>query len=126
MQTLKLQSNDRKFDGQNLTRVGVFLIGLTFATYAVVAHAQQKTRVSTIGFLSVSPSLDRDFVDALRELGYANKKNIVIEHRSAEGKSERLSSLAAELVTLKVDLIVTRGTAAATAAKHSTPNIPIV
>jgi putative ABC transport system substrate-binding protein len=65
-------------------------------------------------------------LEGLRELGYVDRKNIVIEYRSADGKLERLPKLAADLVNLKVDVIVIRGTPAASAAKQATQMIPIV
>ena len=66
------------------------------------------------------------FRQGLRELGYVEGKNIVIEWRYAEGKLDRLPALAAELVRLKVDIIVTGGPAATRAAKEATVTIPIV
>ena len=98
---------------------------------AVLAEAQQPTKVSRIGFLAtVSPSTISDRVEAfrqgLRELGYVEGKNIVIEWRYAEGKADRLPGLAAELVGLKVDIIVTTGPIVTRAAKEATSTIPIV
>jgi putative tryptophan/tyrosine transport system substrate-binding protein len=89
-------------------------------------HAQQPKKMPRIGFLSAAPSIDRAFFDGLRELGYIDKKTIFIEHRSADGKLEQLPELAAELVGLKVDIIVTQGTPADQAAKKATSTIPIV
>lgn len=66
------------------------------------------------------------FKDGLRDLGYVEGKNFVIEYRSADGRDERFPGLAGELVWLKVDLIVTRGTPAALAAKNATSTIPVV
>src|SRR5438309_11881291 len=96
--------------------------------------AQQPTaRIARIGFLgqtsaSLSASVIR--VEALRaglrDLGYVEGKNLTIEFRWAEGKHERLPDLAAELVRLKVDVIVTQGTPGALAAKQATATIPIV
>ncbi|HEV2056503.1 MAG TPA: ABC transporter substrate-binding protein [Methylomirabilota bacterium] len=84
-----------------------------------------------IGFLSTnlaaSPHLPEAFRQGLRDLGYVEGRNVVIESRSAEGKFERLPILAAELVALKVDVIVTAGgTPAALAAKQATRTLPIV
>jgi len=96
-----------------------------------VAQAQQPTKVPRIGFLSaISPSTVAARIEAfrqgLRELGYVEGKNIVIEYRYAEGKPDRLSALAAELVRLKVDVIVTGGPAVNRPAKEATVTIPIV
>jgi putative ABC transport system substrate-binding protein len=97
----------------------------------VKAEAQQSKKVPRIGFLAaVPPSTISDRVEALRqglrELGYMEGKNIVIEWRYAEGKLDRLSELAAELVRLKVDVIVTAGPTSTRPAKEATSTIPIV
>ncbi len=96
-----------------------------------LAEAQQTKKVPRIGFLGVaSPSANAARIEAfrqgLRELGYVEGKNIVIELRSAEGKLDRVSELAAELVRLKVDVIVTAGPAVTRAAKEAATTIPIV
>ncbi len=110
-----------------MRKVAVLLILLVLLlAVAVAAEAQQPKKVPRIGFLSVSTAFDPDFLEGLREIGYVDRKNIIIEHRSAEGKFERLPGLAADLVNLKVDVVVTRGTAAASAAKQATQTIPIV
>jgi ABC-type uncharacterized transport system substrate-binding protein len=94
-------------------------------------EAQQPKKIPKIGFLS-APSRSAQsaryeaFRQGLRELGYIEGKNIVIEWRYAEGKLERLPDLAAELVGLKVDVFVAGGTPAARAAKEATTTIPIV
>jgi len=95
------------------------------------AEAQQPKKVPRIGFLiGTSPSANTARIDAfrvgLRELGYVEGKNIVIEYRSAEGKLDRLPELAGELVRLKVDVIVSPGSATTRAAKEATSTIPIV
>jgi len=95
------------------------------------AEAQQPKKVPRIGYLAtVSLSAISDRIEAfrqgLRELGYVEGKNIVIEWRYAEGKADRLPSLAAELVRLKVDVIVTAGGPATRRAKEATVTIPIV
>jgi putative ABC transport system substrate-binding protein len=97
---------------------------------AVIAEAQQ-SKVSRIGFLAaVSPAALSDRTEAfrqgLRELGYVEGKNIVFEYRFAEGKLDRLPVLAAELVPLKVDVIVTAGPPATRAAKEATVTHPII
>ena len=95
------------------------------------ASAQQPTRIPRIGYLiAVSPSTSANrikvFQQGLRELGYTEKNNIVIEYRYAEEKLDRLPALAAELVRTKVDIIVTAGGQATRAAKEATSTIPIV
>jgi putative ABC transport system substrate-binding protein len=107
------------------------LVAAMLLAVAVLAEAQQPTKVSRIGFLAtVSPSTISDRVEAfrqgLRELGYVEGKNIVIEWRYAEGKADRLPSLAAELVRLKVDLIVSVAPLPTRSAKAATSTIPIV
>jgi len=96
-----------------------------------LAEAQQPKNVPQVGFLgftSLSGIAARieAFRQGLRELGYVDGKNIVIEYRSAEGKLDRLSELAAELVRLKVDVIVTSGPSVTRAVKEATTTIPIV
>jgi ABC-type uncharacterized transport system substrate-binding protein len=102
------------------------LIVVVLLAVAVIAEAQQPKKVPRIGFLSAAPSIDSAFLEGLRDLGYVDGKTIVIEHRSADGKLERLPELAADLVNLKVDIIVTQGTPSAQAAKKATNTIPIV
>ena len=121
----------RVFNSDSDNRMGIFAIVLTFAFGGVAAMAQQPTKVARIGFLlAVSPSAAAARTEAsrqgLRELGYVEGKNIVIESRYAEEKLDRLPALAAELVRLKVDIIVTAGGQATRAAKEATPTIPIV
>jgi putative ABC transport system substrate-binding protein len=93
-------------------------------------EAQQAKKVSRVGILSPFISSADFLLDAfrqgLRELGYVESRNIVIEYRSAEGRNDRLPELAAELVRLKVDVLVTTGPAAVRAAKQATSTIPIV
>lgn len=95
------------------------------------ANAQQPAKVPRIGYLtgqSLSSELARNeaYRQGLLELGYVEGKNIVIERRYAEGKLDRLPALAAELVRLKVDVIVTGGAGSTRAAKEATSTIPIV
>src|SRR5438876_1280004 len=96
-----------------------------------IAEAQQPAKVPRIGYLSsVSPSAGSSRIEAfrqgLRELGYIEGKNLVVEWRFAEGNFERLPDLAADLVQLKVDVIVAVASAAISAAKKATSTIPIV
>jgi len=98
---------------------------------AVSAEAQQGAKVYRIGLLSArSPSSDSTDAEAFRqglsELGYVEGKNIILDYRYAEGKFERLPDLAAELVHLKVDVILTLGVPPTRAAKQVTTTIPIV
>ena len=97
----------------------------------LVSDAQTAGKTYRIGVLeTISPALNVANLDAfrqrLRELGYVEGQNLVIEYRSADGRAERFPDLAAELVRLKVNLIVTRGTPAAKAAKNATGTIPVV
>ena len=95
------------------------------------AEAQQTNKVYRIGYLSPrsaepQKSLLAAFQQGLQELGYVTGKNIVIEQRYAKGKRDRVPALAAELVRLKVDIIVTHGGRAVRAAKKASSTIPIV
>jgi putative tryptophan/tyrosine transport system substrate-binding protein len=106
---------------------------LTTALLSTVpfVDAQQTKKVPKIGFLnaafpSTSPARYEAFRQGLRDLGYVEGKNIVIEWRYAEGKVDRLAALAAELAHLNVDVIVTPGPEATRAAKEATSTIPIV
>jgi putative ABC transport system substrate-binding protein len=107
------------------------LVAVAVLAVGVMAEAQQPKKVPLIGFL-VGPSLAsiKPLADAFRQglhkLGYVEGQSLAIEWRSAEGVNERLPNLAAELVKLKVDVILTRGTPATQAAKHATQTIPIV
>ncbi len=108
------------------------LLALGVAPLAV--EAQQAAKVPRIGWLSLNlaaglaanPHLIEAFRQGLRDLGYVEGRNVVIEYRDAEGKLERLPALAAELVALKVDVIVAPPTLAALAAKQATRTLPIV
>src|SRR5215471_17533602 len=108
-----------------------FLVVLILVALCTSVEAQQQKKVPRIGFLSAtSPSTISARTDAfrqgLRDLGYVEGKNIVIEWRYAEGKMDRLPDLASELVRLKVDIVVTGGPAATRPAKEATVSIPIV
>jgi ABC-type uncharacterized transport system substrate-binding protein len=109
--------------------LGALAGGLLAAPLA--AEGQQSGKVYRVGLLEVVPAASNAtnlaaFRQGLKELGYAEGQDLVIEYRSADGRPERFPALAEELVRLKVDLIVTRGTPAALAAKQATATIPIV
>src|SRR4051794_19699175 len=109
-----------------------FILALGGAvTGPLAARAQQPAKIWRIGVLeTISPDLNAKNIEALkrglRDLGYLENQNYVLEYRSADGYSERFPAFADELVRLGVDLIVTRGTPAARAAKSATESIPIV
>ena len=110
-----------------------FIGGVASALLAapLAAHAQQAGKVYRIGILEPIPATQNAAnLDALRkglrDLGYIEGRNLIIEYRSADGRAERFPDLASELVRLKVDLIVTRGTPAAKAVKGATGTIPVV
>ena len=107
------------------------LVAVVFLAVAVIAEAQQSTKIPRIGFLTASISSDNSarhdaFRQGLRELGYVEGKNIVIEWRFAEGKQDRQRAMAAELARLKVEVIVAVGTGDIRAAKEASATVPIV
>src|SRR5262252_490780 len=106
-------------------------LGGAAAAWPLAAKAQQSARLRTIGYLGSSTALAQSpwvaaFVRRLHELGWLEGRTVAIEYRWAEGRSERFADIAAEFVRLKVDVIVTAGTAPALAAKQATSAIPIV
>jgi putative ABC transport system substrate-binding protein len=110
------------------TRIHLVALGAMLVALSFPADAQQPAKIPRIGYLgstSVSARTEA-FRQGLRELGYVEGKNIVIEWRPHEGKVDRLPALAAELVRLKVDIIITAGAPAARTAKEATLTIPIV
>jgi len=125
-------SDNRKSKIENPKWVGIFAIALTFTFGGAVAQAQQPKKVPRLGYLSSSdPATDSARAEAirlaLRELGYIEGQNIAIEYRYTEGKPDRYPELAAELVRLKVDIIVAAGAnTLVRAAKNATKTIPIV
>jgi hypothetical protein len=105
--------------------------GAAVAAFPLPLLAQQAGRTVRVGMLeTVSTALKPDdlaaFKESLRALGYVERQNLRIEYRSADGRPERFPELAQELVTLNVDVITTRGTPAAFAARNATSTIPIV
>jgi putative ABC transport system substrate-binding protein len=108
------------------------LVAVVLLAVGVIAQAQQPKKLPRIGYVteigdfsSPSPNLEA-FRQGLRDLGYIEGQNIVIEFRSAEGKPDRVPSLVAELVQLKVDVLVSQATSGILAAKQATKTIPIV
>src|SRR5438093_2063166 len=113
-----------------ITPITILVVALSL-DLAYFAQAQQPTKIPRIGYLGASspttnPARIEAFRRGLRELGYVEEKNIVIEWRYAKGKPDGLPALAAELVRLKMDIIVTSGPSSTRAAKEATVTIPIV
>src|SRR5262245_34519089 len=104
------------------------LVGGAVAGWPIAADAQQTAKIARIGYLGADLGRGHRevFRQGLRDLGYVEGRDVVIEYRDAEGKLERLTALAAELVALKVDVIVAGSSPAALAAKQATSTIPIV
>jgi putative tryptophan/tyrosine transport system substrate-binding protein len=107
------------------------VLAISVSAASLAAHAQPTAKIARIGYLnatsaaSVAPRIEA-FRQGLRDVGYEEGKNIVIEYRHADGRLERLGSLAAELVRLNVEVIVSSGPADTKAAKGATSTIPIV
>lgn len=106
-------------------------LGGAAAAWPLAARAQQAVKVWRIGVLETLPPATNvanlaAFRKGLRDLGYVEGRNLIIEYRSADGRAERFPDLAAELARLKVDVIVTRGTPAVMAAKNVSSTIPVV
>jgi len=106
-----------------------FILAALILAPVCLAHAQKQGTIPRMGVLRLGAPPDANldaFIQGLRELGYIEGKNILIEYRFAEGKAERLPELATELVRLKVDAIFTGGTPPIFALKQATKTIPIV
>src|SRR4029434_2119673 len=98
-------------------------------TPPVTLLAQQPTKVGRIGLLTagvVSRTVPTPFFDELRERGWVEGQNLIIERRGGDGNSERVPALAAELVHLKLDVVLTFGAVAGVAMKNATTTVPIV
>jgi len=122
---------DRDREGDMKKKFRIFTLCATLSALCLPANAQQQGKIFRIGFLdSSTASGSAVLVDAFRQelskLGWVEGKNITIEYRFAEGKPDRFPELAAELVRLKIDLIVTTAGPPALAAKGATTTIPIV
>jgi ABC-type uncharacterized transport system substrate-binding protein len=113
-----------------MRRIGLAVVLIIcFLAAPLVAEAQQTEKIRRIGFLSGtirSPEVEDGLRQSLRENGYVEGQNLLIEWRFAEGKSDRLRSFAGELVRLKVEVVVTLSTDAALAVKNATASIPVV
>src|SRR6516162_3402820 len=114
-----------------MRRIGLAVVVAVSLVGSLAAQAQQAGKVYRIGVLEVVSQESNaanlsTLQQGLKELGYVTGRNFVLEYRSAEGRAERFPELARELVGLKVDVILTRGTPAALAAKGATETIPIV
>ena len=129
VQWLDSFSDNRKSKIQNRIWAGLFAIVVALTVCGARAEAQQTKKIPRIGYLA-GASVETSSVDAfrqgLRDLGYVDGQNIIIEYRYAEGKFERLPDLANDLVNLRVDLIVVQSTPAAHVTKKATQVIPIV
>src|SRR5215813_2701437 len=122
---------DRREAETMKTRMIVCLVAAALLSNASFVEPQQPKKVPRIGYLSATSGPTNAgrfeaFRQGLRELGYVEGKNIFIEWRFAEGKYDRLPALAAELLRLKVDMIVTSGATSTRAAKEATSTVPIV
>ena len=118
-------------DPEVRSQLGIFAVMLILFAAPLTAEAQQTEKVYRIGWLSVgsrSVSIDARtaFSEGMRQLGYEEGRTFLIEERFAEGRSDRLHDFAAELVRLKVDVLISEGTPAGLAAKQATASIPIV
>jgi ABC-type uncharacterized transport system substrate-binding protein len=117
-----------------MRRIGLAVV-LTLSLFAAprAAHAQQVRKVSRIGYLALGlrpvpgadPTFDA-FLQGLPELGHVEGRNVALEIRYAEGRNERFPTLAAELVNLKVDVLIAESTPAAIAAKQASSTVPVV
>src|SRR5918999_1708654 len=112
--------------------VGIFPIAFTLASLIGVAQAQQPSKIPRIGYVRVVgvPSVPGPNVEAfrrgLRDLGYIDGENILIEFRYADGNRDRISTLVTELVQLKVDVLISGDSPAIRAAKQATKTIPVI
>jgi putative ABC transport system substrate-binding protein len=124
-------SDNLKSKIQNLKWGGIVAIGVAFAMCGAVAEAQQPVKAPRVGLLLQGTSTSlmtrlEGFQQGLRERGYVEGKNIALEQRFDEDREERLPALAADLVRLRVDIIVAAATPAVMAAKQATATIPII
>ena len=107
------------------------VLALSLALVPLAADAQQPGKVYRIGYLSGNPQANTQeaieaFIDAMRDFGFVEGRNLAIERRYADGNYDRLQRLVEELIQYKVDVILTYGTPATLAAKNATKTIPVV
>jgi putative ABC transport system substrate-binding protein len=126
---LAVSSNNARKD--MIRKVSTLTLGALLFALCSFAQAQQSRKVPRIGFLNASSFSSvagrvEAFRQGLRELGYMEKENVIVEYRNAEGRQDRLTELADELVRLGVEIIVAGGTASTRTAKGATKTIPIV
>src|SRR5258706_10272239 len=136
MRCSRLRSDNREsksgFADQNRKWAGLFAIVVVLTVCGARAEAQQTSKVPRIGFVSTSgvPNAPGRLVEAfrqgLRDLGYIEGQNILVEYRFIEGKMDRVAGLVADLVQLKVDVLVANALTPVRAAKEATKTIPIV
>src|SRR5260370_2450239 len=109
------------------TFIGTLAASLLAAPLAAWAQPGASTRrIAMLGVTAMDPLPNEAFKQGLGEFGYTEGRNVVVEYRHADGRPERLSQLAADLVRLNVDVLFVRGAAALAAAKHATSHIPTV
>ena len=120
-------SDNRKSAIQNRKLVGLVTFVIAFIICGAAAKAQQPTKIPWIGYLAGAGSGPAPaFIDGLRDLGYVEAKNIGIVFGQVECRSERYADLVAEVIRLKVDVIVADGSTLALTVKKATSSIPIV
>ncbi len=126
------QFRSSKFEVR-ISPAAILIVALALAIHAapLAADAQQPAKMPRIGFLgnstaALEANLVGPFREGLRDLGYVEGRDVLIEYRWAEGKYERFPALIGELIALKVDVIVTAGTPAALAVQKAAPSIPLV
>ena len=123
-------SDNPKSKIENPKWVGIFAVAVTFIFGGAVVWAQQAKKLARICYLgntvTATAEMIKPFQQRLRELGYIEGQNVIIDYRYWEGKVERLRELAAEFVRLNCDVIVTSGSEAAQAAKDVVKKLPVV
>ena len=109
-----------------MTVIRLAAVAVLLATGSIAAQVQPAGKVYRIGFVSVGSTGSDAFRQGLKEAGYVEGKNVIIEMRSAEGRAERLPELVSEVLRLKVDVLVAMSTQTALAAQKATTTVPVV